>query len=389
MSHSELCLPQFTKPETWRQQYGDVSTIIANAPIYLVKLVESGKLQAAGIRSSEDLSTVRIIALSGMMGASYFIEAGEKSIVVKFSIESTNQAAALNLWHEHGIKVPKVYDFGIVEDGHFNYSIMEGVKQGERIAQNAHTYLQTHPEAAADIGAIAGKELAKIHSIPTQNPIEDTEGNHTGVYFSSWNEFLTTSLLGGDLEPILTLLPEGRILELVDRFKQIEFTASKVVLHGDFSKFNILVSRDDPVDIRIIDPKAVVGDPYWDLARQVLVMQRAQKRANYTASPKDQAEYEKEEIYTISYLEAYLHEMGITTFDMNSLLSSLVIQTIAKIRLFWSEGPISTRYSEETSQLYKREMAILGEILKQQVDLLLASSTTNRQTDPRSATNLQ
>lgn len=224
-----------------------------------------------GLQQSDTLGATALAG--GIMSACYAIDHPSLPLVVKFSAQAKpSQGEVLAAWHAKGIKVPKVYAYGLVASTAntaipVDYTIMEAVRnKNNNPAPSADQAVGTDMNLVANIGTIVGNELARMHELPAHTnycgsrSIIGEFNNSTPTWSMYVQQEFTTHV------PVLkTVEPDrGRIQALGQLLADLPWQAP-TYLHNDPSLRNVLVSSAKPV-IKIIDPNVLVGDPHWDMA---------------------------------------------------------------------------------------------------------------------------
>ena len=241
------------------------------APDYLDFLIADGALP--NITTIEDMQDIK--AFGGGLSACYLFENGNSGLpeFLKFGKYGTAaEVGAYRQWGEDGVSIPTMKAAGVVpstqgESTPTTYLLLEGVvdQEGKSVPSAGH-YIRQHPEEAAAVATLMGEELVKMGKTELDLPIggfadmKDENAPTISEYYRGKINQLSGFLLKLGVS-------EDEIAAVQGIIGQTRFPERGVMVHGDYGTHNVLISSESPLAIKVIDPVARIGDPYWDIAR--------------------------------------------------------------------------------------------------------------------------
>ena len=182
------------------------------------------------------------------------------------------EVGAYQHWEKDGVSIPTMKTAGVVPGTEGEkptiYLLLAGIvdRKGKPVPTASH-HIRQHPEQAAAIATLMGEELVKMGKTKLDLPIggfadmkDENAATISDYYIGKINQLSGFLLNLG--------VSEDEIAAIQRIIAKTPFPERGVMVHGDYGPHNVLISSESPLAIKVIDPIARIGDPYWDLARE-------------------------------------------------------------------------------------------------------------------------
>jgi aminoglycoside phosphotransferase (APT) family kinase protein len=231
-------------------------------------------------------------------------------------------------WSDAGVRTPKVFNFGeVTAVANTGFIIQEAIKgdNGE-VASDGYAFART-PGKIDELGEKMGETLARMHTASTEFGFGRVRAHEEGKTMApSWDAYLR-STIDGNASILDRIVPEIDRTKLNDVITTIRFPPEGRYVHGDYGRHNMLVTSTEPLAICVIDPNAMSGDPYWDLAHQMNRISRYEEEALHEpGNSKKQEKYQTEKRYLSALLAGYQKESGIDQLDPRRIAANRLAQ---------------------------------------------------------------
>jgi fructosamine-3-kinase len=329
------------------------------------------------VRNIDDMPKECIKELDGgYNGATWLVGVPGEEIVLKFQRRGCDEEAEwLNAYAKNGVNVPKIKAIGTApnqtgENSLIKFLALEAITGEDNQRAKTARELELDIPVSNEISKVMGLELAKIHQCTTNKKFgdySDIDKNNQTV--GTWQEYLQQYLTPDYTSPFN--INENERFQLLDKLNTIDFPEKGVYLHGDFAFHNVLVKSLKPVDIVIIDPNLVIGDPYFDLAKQYDFQElKTSKRKAFSGDSKYVSEWwEQSPINIEILLDSYFKETGMSKIDPVRLAAN---QLVTKMQAFNNRLKfMAGRRSEGHAESIALEMKVRKDLIREKVDYLL------------------
>lgn len=284
----------------------------------------------------------------GVMSACLLVDDGSQPVVAKFSAYGTpSEGKTLQLWGQHDVKVPRVYDYGIVpstenSDIPVAYTIMQAVtrRSSNELAPNVLSIVEGNRHLAHAAGNLIGIELAKMHTIQAT---EATVGSYNiiGEFnnpTSSWNAYLLEELRRGADGLNELGYSQAEIDKIRGALDSLPYDSELTYVHNDPAMSNLLAFDTDPLDIRIIDPNVIVGDRHLDFAHLANRVASSREVSKLTNDPRHKEAHVIQATYYDSARQAY-EDAGGRPIDDKLLVGAQLPPSIKAFNWFRQQQP--------------------------------------------------
>lgn len=193
--------------------------------------------------------------------------------VVKMALtDFITDTEALRAWKKVGVRTPEV-----ICTGEFpkdlggggltaHYLIMELLSQADGAPPiDGYPFLDGNfnRQQVGEFGNAAGVLLANAHMAVASG---ETFGGRDIQKAETYYQMLERLVMDRTEQLDLGVLLNGRASVLLKEVSTSANNSPGVWVHNDFGPHNLLVLGNNPIQLALIDPIAIVAHPYWDLA---------------------------------------------------------------------------------------------------------------------------
>jgi len=204
---------------------------------------------------------------TGVSNLVSLLETEDKKYILKVKLrpaESNMEAIFLEKWESAGIKVPHIYEKGMIEnhayilmeyisaDILFEAFNLEAIIASNKLFEMGQMLKKMHTIKKEGFGQLNSKEVPEYASF--KDWVSNNENTKNQIFYVKENNLLPEEIFGSMDNTINTLT------------EYIDINPKSTYCHFDFSPGNILNTNP----LTVFDPVCIINHPYLDLAKSII-----------------------------------------------------------------------------------------------------------------------